>query len=160
MCRLPFVLLGLGVLCGCANLSGPALAGVADSSAGDAGAYGCTRDGDLATYDAKIVADPQYELAWRMPALGATVCNGVVHSWVAKTQGTPKFTWSLGPRHTAGNFPVTEIIKSSADGGQFTVSKPFVWAGPGTHVHLVARNEAGAVVLDPFFEYDIAPAEK
>ena len=155
-----FLPLALAIFAGCAEIGSSGSTDVADTSATDSTVSACSMDAGVIAYDAKIVADPQYALDFRAPALGATVCNGVIHSWAAKAQGVPKFTWVLGPRHTAGGWPVQSIYKSSSDAGRFVVQEPFFWSGPGTHVHFLAENDSGAIVLDPFFEYDIVHAGK
>lgn len=152
------LLLALGQ--GCANLDAGDAAGGADASDGGSGQLtGCQSDGAGWDTGAPAVSNPQFAVSDRDPPLGARVCNGVVHRWQHENRGSPVFVWGFGARHTAGPFPVGALLKTTADKVHFVVKEPFNWAGPGNHVHLVAKSQAtGELVLDPFFEYELLPA--
>ncbi len=156
-CCLAAVLL----LGGCADLGGGSNT-AADAGVDAASTAACAIDAAETTDSAAFqdaFADPQYAILERQPTFGATVCNPVTHWWTFVATGVPPGLF-IGPgaRHTAGKLPTSGTFQT-ADQHTFHLNPPMQWAGPGTHVHLVAYDAKKKLILDPFFEYDVAIAQ-
>lgn len=147
----------------CANVDGPA-ASLPDVGTPEAGSQTtCTSDalsGGEAGAFADAFVEPQYAMKSRTPELGATVCNVVLHGWKFAASGTPpSLYWAVGPRHDAGKLPTGPYSYITSDGKSFKLNKTVKWPGPGSHVHMVALDSNQKLILDPLFEYDLAPTE-
>ncbi len=155
----PGLPLGLALVICCANCAKVSGADGADDDASvSADVWKCSADGTGLAVDVTAFAVSQYAITWRSPEFGETVCNGVIHHWRHAARGSPAFYWGLGDRHTAGAFPIDgPFTKTTTDGYKAVVKTPLEWPGPGNHVHLIARSQHdGTLVLDPFFEYELA----
>ncbi len=148
------------VLAGCANLG--TTGGGKDAGPSDSAATSCVFDvtdqHDGAFTD--VFADPQYAVIARSPQLGATTCGPVDHWWTFAATGVPpELKFGPGPRHTAGPLPAGPYTFTTYDSHTFHLGKTVLWPGPGTHVHLLAYDPSNKLILDPFFEYEIAPLQ-
>ncbi len=167
MCKYLWIRAVLALACvsvaACADLEGAAGTADGDASGGqDVAHSSCAVDalapGDSSAFKGGFV-DPQYALLLRSPGLGATVCNAIQFSWTFVKDGDPELAIGFGARHDAGDLPPGPYWYTSNDGHSYLMEKPFVWPGPGRHVHLVAYTKAGKLILDPFFEYELAVGE-
>ena len=97
----------------------------------------------------------QLNLSTRSPDLGAVdVSNNAVLSFSLDKQEPGRFGVVQGNRHTAG-VPVVSFVFQGVDAQNFETVEPVLWPGPGTHVHLVALNPDGQVLVDPLLEYEL-----
>ncbi len=137
----------------------PTWAGGADAAATHAATAGCGFDVTSAPVGAfvDVFADPQFAVTARSPQLGATTCGPVDHWWTFAATGVPpELKFGPGPRHTAGPLPAGPYTLTTYDSHTFHLGKTVLWPGPGTHVHLRAYDPSNKLILDPFFEYDVA----